>query len=471
MLPTDLRERSHHEAARRVVRMLAHGVLAQTADLEPHTDEEESLDHGAGIGDPSGVAATSLSEACVALRDALSIFHGSLVASRDEHAGHADARLGKRAAKQHRRARALLGRARRRLSAVASAEELAGWVEARLGPETAPIVDGYLRMEHTRYAHDVARARRDAQRAADGVLEAYACVSVQFATAPPERFDQVLSGHLRHSLADATEALSAPSIDARQAAKHTRRLSLLLGLCAASGFSDEVNDDAEKALRTCHTLTRALRPKVSAEAIETVLGAAGLSALIDAPQVAALNPARDREAIGAQHLELLSRVEGLVSALERTPRDVEIERKYLLHALPPKAAEVTPLHLRQGYIPGERLHERVRAVESEAGTTYLRTIKLGRGVQRVELEEATTEPIFSALWALTEGQRVVKRRYEVRDGDLLWQVDAFDDRELFLVEVELESPHQVPTLPDWLSPFVVREVTHEREYVNLFLAR
>ena len=97
--------------------------------------------------------------------------------------------------------------------------------------------------------------------------------------------------------------------------------------------------------------------------------------------------------------------------------------------------------------------------------------ELGRGVQRVELEEATTEPIFSALWALTEGQRVVKRRYEVRDGDLLWQVDAFDDRELFLVEVELESPHQVPTLPDWLSPFVVREVTHEREYVNLFLAR
>ena len=48
---------------------------------------------------------------------------------------------------------------------------------------------------------------------------------------------------------------------------------------------------------------------------------------------------------------------------------------------------------------------------------------------------------------------------------------AFDDRELFLAEVELSDPQQHPELPEWLAPYVVREVTNESEYVNLNLAR
>ena len=45
------------------------------------------------------------------------------------------------------------------------------------------------------------------------------------------------------------------------------------------------------------------------------------------------------------------------------------------------------------------------------------------------------------------------------------------DRELFLAEVELSDPEQHPELPEWLAPYVVREVTNEAEYVNLNLAR
>ena len=459
--------------------MLAHGVLAQTTELdEPPSSEElagdasdgASLDDG--LGDPSGVAATSLTEACVTLRDALSLFHSSLVGSGDDIAGHANEQLVRQASRRHRRARALLARAKRRLADMAAAEDLAGWVEARLGPETAPVVAGYLRLEHARGRHDVARAQHDARRAAKSVLRAYPSITRHFDAPPVERFDRVLSGHLRRCLADASESLDNALVETRRAAKHTRRLSLLLGLCATGDFSDALNDDAAKALRVCHTLTRSLRPKVTAAAIETVLGAAGLSTLIDPSQIAQLAPAPDKTTLGARHLELLSRVEPLVQALENAPTDVEIERKYLLHALPPKAKKAGALlQLRQGYVPGERLHERVRAVTQGETTTYLRTIKLGRGVQRVELEEPTSEGIFEALWALTDGRRVVKRRYELREGDLLWQIDAFDDRELFLAEVELDDPHQLPTLPEWLAPYVVREVTHEREYVNLNLAR
>ena len=79
--------------------------------------------------------------------------------------------------------------------------------------------------------------------------------------------------------------------------------------------------------------------------------------------------------------------------------------------------------------------------------------------------------MFNALWKLTEGCRVIKRRYAVSEGDLVWEIDAFDDRELFLAEVELDDPHQEPAFPEWLAPYVVREVTNESEYVNLNLAR
>lgn len=462
-----------------IVRMLAHAVLAQTGELdapEAAGDDEAGGDDDDRIGDASAVAATSLSEACVALRDALSIFHGSLVSAAGDTAGHVDRNAGKRASRDHRRARERLGQAREKLSSVAAAEELAGWVEARLGPETAPIVAGYLRLEHARGQEDVERAQRRARDAAITVLSTYASVSKIFDAPAPDRFDRVLSGHLRRCLADASEALDGLAeegeFDARRAAKETRRLGLLLGICTTMELSDSVLLDAGKALRVCHTLTRSLRPKVSAAAIETVLGAAGLGSLIGASQIAALSPAPDRETLGARHLELLSRVESLVSSLESGPSDVEIERKYLLRALPDMVTSLgTEQHLRQGYLPGERLRERVRSVTSNGATTYLRTIKLGRGVQRMELEETTTAPVFEALWALTEGCRVIKRRYAVPEGDLVWEIDVFDDRELFLAEVELDDPQRQPELPEWLAPYVVREVTNESQYVNLNLAR
>ena len=63
---------------------------------------------------------------------------------------------------------------------MAAAEELAGWVEARIGPETAPIVAGYLRLEHARGRRDVAQAELHAQKAAIAVLRTYSGVSTRF---------------------------------------------------------------------------------------------------------------------------------------------------------------------------------------------------------------------------------------------------------------------------------------------------
>jgi len=149
----------------------------------------------------------------------------------------------------------------------------------------------------------------------------------------------------------------------------------------------------------------------------------------------------------------------------------EIERKYLLSGLPAAAREVDPVAIDQGYLPGEKLQERVRRTRGAAGERYTRTVKLGRGVERIEVEEEADRELFEALWPLTEGRRVSKLRYRVSGGRLTWEIDAFEGRELWLAEVELPSADIVPEPPAWLAPYVVREVTGEPEYLNVNLAR
>ena len=151
---------------------------------------------------------------------------------------------------------------------------------------------------------------------------------------------------------------------------------------------------------------------------------------------------------------------------------LEIERKYLLRGCPPEAAVVPGIRIEQGWLPGETLRERLRRSTYPTGVTrYTRTVKLGGGISRIEIEEDTERTLFEALWPLTKARRVHKRRHVIREGAYTWEVDVFADRELVLAEVELNSDSEQPILPKWLSHWLVREVTGEREFFNSSLAR
>lgn len=150
----------------------------------------------------------------------------------------------------------------------------------------------------------------------------------------------------------------------------------------------------------------------------------------------------------------------------------EIERKYLLKRMP--AIRHLPFRIQeldQGYLPGERLAERIRRVREGGEVRYYRTVKLGRGISRIEVEEETTDRIFRKMWPLTRGKRVRKRRYKVDDGGFTWEIDRFRDRRLVLAEVELPSEEVDPPIPPWLRREMVREVTDEAEFVNINLAK
>jgi CYTH domain-containing protein len=153
------------------------------------------------------------------------------------------------------------------------------------------------------------------------------------------------------------------------------------------------------------------------------------------------------------------------------PAGIEIERKYLLSGLPPHALTCPSEEIEQGWLPGKELIERLRHVRSGAGDAWFRTVKLGRGLQRIEIEEAATRELFEALWPLTQGCRVRKRRYRVPQGALAWEVDEFLDRDLVLAEIELPTAETRVVPPEWLTGYLVREVTTEVEYVNRTLAR
>lgn len=150
----------------------------------------------------------------------------------------------------------------------------------------------------------------------------------------------------------------------------------------------------------------------------------------------------------------------------------EIERKYLLRNLPTRVAGTPSFEIDQGYLPGQRISERVRRSRGSGGVRYYRTIKSGNGIVRSEIEEETTELFFLTVWPLTRGCRVRKRRYVVQEGGVEWEIDEFLDRDgLWLAEVELETVDQVVQPPEWLREAIEREVTDDPAYTNYALAR
>ncbi|HEY4216253.1 MAG TPA: hypothetical protein VGM67_03900 [Gemmatimonadaceae bacterium] len=151
--------------------------------------------------------------------------------------------------------------------------------------------------------------------------------------------------------------------------------------------------------------------------------------------------------------------------------DTEIERKYLLRSCPPQASTAHAVDIDQGYLPGERILERVRRITHDGESRYYRTVKLGTGIQRFEFEEETTEQFFVTVWPLTRGRRVQKRRFTLEERGVEWVVDQFADRPLVLAEIELETADAAVDLPRWLTDVLVREVTDEPDYTNYRLAR
>ena len=152
-------------------------------------------------------------------------------------------------------------------------------------------------------------------------------------------------------------------------------------------------------------------------------------------------------------------------------RGTEIERKYLLTRTPSVVSDAPSVEIEQGYLPGERVLERIRHVRfADGGEKWFRTVKSGDGVKRVEFDDETEARLARAMWDLTT-HRLRKRRYSIRESDdLTWEIDEFLDRDLVLAEIELPTPDTKVEIPAWLEDVLDREVTDDLEYTNARIA-
>jgi adenylate cyclase len=146
----------------------------------------------------------------------------------------------------------------------------------------------------------------------------------------------------------------------------------------------------------------------------------------------------------------------------------EVERKFIVNRPPDAIQQFESTRIEQAYLfSDDRLEVRIRR---SAGRSVL-TIKSGGGLRRAEVEVALTEEAADELWPITEGMRLVKRRYEIPHTAGLVQVDIYEGslQGLIVAEVEFESETDagdyVP--PEWFDD----EVTDDGRYRNYSLAK
>jgi CHAD domain-containing protein/CYTH domain-containing protein len=182
----------------------------------------------------------------------------------------------------------------------------------------------------------------------------------------------------------------------------------------------------------------------------------------------------EREWLNDAAAPLFEQVHDFAADVERCASvDREIERKYLLERVPEQVLDAPSVVIEQGYLPGEKVVERIRHVLSPGkADQWFRTVKAGTGIERVELDEEADGELCRSMWRLTKGRRLRKRRYSVRVADdLVWQVDEFLDRPLVLAEIELPAKATGVELPPWLRAVTDREVTDDQDYANVRLAQ
>jgi CYTH domain-containing protein len=148
---------------------------------------------------------------------------------------------------------------------------------------------------------------------------------------------------------------------------------------------------------------------------------------------------------------------------------VEIERKFVLAAAPPRLEAHEHARIEQGYVALDANGTEVRV--RRRGDARVMTIKSGAGLVRTEAELALDPEPFDALWPLTDGRRVIKTRFLVPlDGGLTAEVDVYEGALDGLMTAEVEFPSERDSeafdAPEWLG----REVTGDARYANRTLA-
>jgi adenylate cyclase len=176
---------------------------------------------------------------------------------------------------------------------------------------------------------------------------------------------------------------------------------------------------------------------------------------------------------------------------DRRAVGTEVERKFVVAKMPDLGDDTPSWEIEQGYLAiGAEGEVRLR----RRGEGRVLTVKRGvmggcsadaRGLRkeppvswseeqpvlcRSEAEVDLDQDQFDALWPLTEGRRLKKRRHLVPHGDLEIELDTYEGELEGLIVAEIEFPSEAEARrfepADWLG----EEVTGDPAYLNETLA-
>jgi adenylate cyclase len=156
-----------------------------------------------------------------------------------------------------------------------------------------------------------------------------------------------------------------------------------------------------------------------------------------------------------------------VEAVSAANGAIEIERKFVLPALPPRELLGAGVRIAQLYLPEGPGEIRVR----RKGAKHFMTAKDDGGLSRKEWEVEIPEWVFEVVRARCAAG-LDKTRYTVREGEHEVLVDEYEGHlsGLVVLEVEFASEERAAAfvLPAWAKEAV--EVTHDKRYKNRALA-
>ena len=143
---------------------------------------------------------------------------------------------------------------------------------------------------------------------------------------------------------------------------------------------------------------------------------------------------------------------------------LEIERKFLVKKGGAyKRAAFSRSIIKQGYIPAEGATVRIRVRDDKAFLT-IKARSVNGGMTRYEFEKEITLAEADHLLALCRGGMIDKRRWLVKSGTHIFEVDEFygANEGLVMAEVELATEDEPFERPD----FIGMEVTGDKRFYN-----
>ncbi|MFV8321700.1 CYTH domain-containing protein [Flavobacterium sp. LB3P21] len=147
---------------------------------------------------------------------------------------------------------------------------------------------------------------------------------------------------------------------------------------------------------------------------------------------------------------------------------IEIERKFLVTDDSFKAVAFAQNHIAQGYLSSapERT-VRVR-IKGDKGYLTIKGISNDSGMSRFEWEKEIPVTEAKELLLLCEKGVIDKTRFEVKQGNHVFEIDEFygENEGLIVAEIELGSETETFEKPNWLG----EEVTNINRYYNAYLS-